>query len=87
MKITDEHKQQIEGIILEMKSQNQACLRDFECYESNLEKLCKVESEGPFDDIICDSDDTRCCGLSFTAQSKRYCRCLLRKYICEHFHR
>lgn len=87
MVITDEHKQQIEGIILEMKSQKPSCLRGFECYKSNLKKLCKVEGIGAFGDIICDSDNARCCGFSFVALSKRYCKCPLRRYICAHFHR
>ncbi|MHC4264555.1 MAG: hypothetical protein ACYSUK_01325 [Planctomycetota bacterium] len=87
MLIIDEHKRRIEGIISEMKSQKHSCVKNFECYKSKLEKLCKVEGIGPFGDIICDSEDAQCCGFSFSAMSKRYCQCPLRRYICSYFHR
>ena len=87
MIITDKHKEQVESIISEMKSQGHPCVKDFECYTSKFEKLCKIKGIGSFDDIECDSEDAKCCEFSFIAFSKRFCKCPLRRYISENFHK
>jgi hypothetical protein len=87
MQVTQEHRQRMESIIEEMQSSGVKCLRDFQCYQSSLEKLCKIKGVGAFDNVECYSEEARCCGLSFAVDSKRFCKCPLRKYISQNFRR
>ena len=87
MKISQEHRQQMEKIIANMKREGPKCLKDYGCYESALEKLCPIKGIGTYDEIKCLGEEARCCGLSSTSMSKRYCGCPLRRYISANFHR
>jgi hypothetical protein len=87
MEIAVEHREQMERMIGEMRNSRIQCLKDFECYRSSLEKLCRIKGVDAFDTIECNSQEACCCGLSFCAVSKLFCRCPLRRYISEHFHR
>ena len=87
MQISQEHKNQMQAIIAKMRQDGVKCLKDFQCYTSSLEKLCKVKGIGPFDSIQCVNDDAGCCGLSFTVPWEVFCKCPLRRYICANFHR
>ena len=40
-----------------------------------------------YDYIECGNLDSKCCGFSFAAMSHLYCKCALRRYIVENFHR
>ena len=86
MEITAKHRSKIEEIMEDMIRNGKKCTRDFECYRSSFEKLCKIKGVGAFDEIECKTEDTRCCGESFTAVSKHFCKCPLRKYISINFH-
>ena len=85
MQISQEHKNKMEAIIEEMKRDDSNCLRDFQCYMSSLEVLCKIKGIGVFDMIRCASKDARCCGLSFTVGGEGFCKCPLRRYISANF--
>ena len=87
MEISPVHKKKIEDIVSDMRTHGIKCLKDFECYRSSLETLCKVKGIGAFDTIECATEDGQCCGLSFAAVGDRYCKCPLRRYIAEHFRR
>lgn len=87
MEIAIEHREQMKNIIAEMQANRIQCLKDFDCYKSALERLCKIKGIDAFDTIECNSEAARCCGLSFSAFSKRFCRCPLRRYISESFRR
>ena len=87
MQITQEQKQRMEEIMADMPAHGINCRRNFQCYRSSLENLCKVEGIGAFDTIECDAKDASCCGLSFAAAGKRYCKCPMRRYIAGHFRR
>jgi hypothetical protein len=87
MEITQEHRQNIEHIIEQMQNQGIECLKNFECYTSSLDKLCKIKGIGAFGMLECYSADAEKCGLSFVALSKHFCRCPLRKYIAASFHK
>ena len=87
MYINNEQTERIEEIISEMKRNKIHCAKDFECYTSNLEKLCEIKGIGSFDEIECDSKDAVHCHLSFEAVGKRFCKCPLRRYISANFHR
>ena len=87
MQISQEHKNEMETIIAEMRQGTVKCRKDFQCYTSSLEKLCKVKGIGAFDSIQCVSESARCCGLSFVIHGQIFCKCPLRRYICANFHR
>ena len=86
MEISQEHKNKMETIIAEMQRDAVKCLKDYECYTSFLEKLCKVKGIGVFDTIKCANEEGRCCGRSFTFHEENFCECPLRRYICINFH-
>lgn len=80
MEITQEHEQRMQEIMRGMQ-----CSKDFECYKSRFENLCKVR-------IICEGKLVKCldeggqiCEFGFTFGSGRFCKCSLRKYIAENF--
>ena len=85
MDIPVEHVEQMEEIMVDMREHPPNCLKDFRCYKSSLEDLCKVKGIGVFDTIQCMSGDARCCAFSFGVMEDRYCQCPLRRYIAEHF--
>ena len=87
MEITLEQGEQMETIIAGMRTGRVPCQKDFECYSSSLEQLCRVKGIGAFDTIECSSENARCCGFSFAALQTRYCKCPLRRYIAANFHR
>ncbi|MCK5171778.1 MAG: hypothetical protein KAR47_00190 [Planctomycetes bacterium] len=85
MEISEKCKQEMEAISTEMQNHGVECRKDFRCYRSSLENLCKVKGIGVFDTIECADEGALCCGLSFAAVGKRYCKCPLRRYIAVHF--
>lgn len=88
MEISQEHRGNMEYIIKTMQAEGIECSKDFECYKSGLEKLCEVKHIDVYDNIECKSPDAMCCGHSFLALgTHRYCKCPLRRYIAQHFHR
>ncbi len=87
MDATETQRKSVLDIIGEMTAEGMHCRKNFVCYKSGFEILCKVKGIGTFDEIRCDSADAKCCGLSFEVLSRRYCQCPLRRYIAEHFHR
>ena len=87
MEIAGAQISSILAIIAEMRANHLLCRKKFECYESSFENLCKVKHIGAFDEIECDSKDAQHCGLSFDAVSHQYCKCPLRRYVAQNFHR
>lgn len=87
MEITREQAQQMENIISEMQSAKPKCIKNYQCYRSNLHDLCKVKGIGTFDEIKCNAEENLCCGLSESHLGERFCNCPLRRYIAEHFRR
>ena len=87
MQIAQEHKNRMETIIEEMQRETVKgeCLKDFECYTSSFEKLCKIKGIGAFDMIQCLSKYAGCCGLSFSFHGEGFCECPLRRYISANF--
>lgn len=80
MEITQEHERRIQEIMSEMQ-----CSKDFKCYKSGFEKLCKAR-------IICDGSLIECleekaqpCELGFSFGYGYFCNCTLRKYIARNF--
>ena len=85
VELTEKHKQQIEIIIADMKSKNINCLKDYECYKSGIEKLCKAIKISTL--IECLSEEACVCGLSLSFSKSALCECPLRRYILQNFNR
>jgi len=82
MKITQEHKTEIEDIISGM-----ACPKDFKCYKSGFEDLSKAKVFQDGELIECLDDSSSLCKFSFGFGSGYYCKCPLRKYIAKYFYK
>ena len=79
MEITQELRTQIEEIMSSME-----CSKDFKCYKSGFEDLCKTKIFQDGDLIECIDESAWSCKLSFRFGSGYYCKCPLRKYIVKH---
>ena len=77
-----EHVEQIEQITKSMK-----CSKDFECYKSNFETLCKIKNIGDGKVIECSPENRAACEYRFTFMGKDLCKCELRHYIARNFNK
>jgi hypothetical protein len=82
MEVTQEHRTQIEEIISGME-----CPKDFKCYKSGFEDLCKTKIFQDGDLIECVDTSSWLCKLSFGFGRGYFCKCPLRKYIAKNFYR
>lgn len=57
------------------------CPKDFICYKSGFEKLCKADDVGRKNLLICLEEDPLDCKFSLPIGSTYYCQCPLRNYI------
>ena len=80
MEITKEQKKEIREIISGMK-----CPKNFECYESGFEKLCKAKIFLDGEMVRCLEEITQSCKFSFNFGLGYFCECPLRKYIARNF--
>jgi len=73
------HKKEIERIIGQMQ-----CSKDFECYTSGFETLCKAEDVGMESHLACLEERPFECKFSVGFLGDRYyCKCPLRVYIAK----
>jgi hypothetical protein len=82
MEITQEHKTQIEEIISGIE-----CPKDFECYKSGFENLCKILIFGDGELVECLGKSKQQCNFSFSFGLGYFCKCPLRIYIAKNFNR
>ncbi len=82
MEITQEHKTQIEEIISGIE-----CPKDFECYKSGFENLCKTRIFQDGEVVECLGESLRLCKFSFNFWFGYFCKCPLRRYITKNFNR
>jgi len=80
MDITQEHESKIREIIGGMK-----CKKDFECYRSGFENLCKVKIGVDAMLIDCKEENANNCDFSLSFGFGYICTCPLRKYIAKNF--
>jgi hypothetical protein len=73
-----DHNKEIERIIDQMH-----CHKDFTCYNSGLEELCKARDTGMKSFLECLDENGFACSFSMPFGYKRYCQCPLRVYIAE----
>ncbi len=74
--VDEETKTKIEEIIGGMR-----CPKDFQCYKSGFETLCKVKEVGLEQYLECLEENPRDCELSFPFGDGYFCQCPLRVYI------
>lgn len=76
------HTEQIEQIIRSMK-----CAKDFECFKSGFQKLCKVKNVGEGKIIECSPENRFPCEYRFSFMGKTFCKCQLRYYIARNLNK
>lgn len=80
MEITQEHDSKIQEIVRGMQ-----CHRDFECYKSGLENLCKTEIVGDAKLVECLEEKAKTCEYVLSFGFGYICICPLRHYIAKNF--
>ena len=82
MEIAQKHDSKIQEIMEGMQ-----CNRDFECYKSGFENLCKTGIVGDAKLVECLEEEARNCDYVFSFGHGNICICQLRHYIAKNFHR
>lgn len=80
----EQHQQtkQIEQIIGSMK-----CSKDFECFKSGFQKLCKVNVIGDGKVVECSPENRGKCEFRFSFLGNSLCKCELRYYIARNLNK
>jgi hypothetical protein len=78
MKWTQEQRQEIEKIASGLN-----CSKDFRCYKSGSEKLCKARDFGMEEYIDCLEENPEKCEFSLPFGEGYLCKCALRIYIAK----
>jgi hypothetical protein len=73
-----DYKREIEGIIGEM-----TCPKDFKCYKSGLESLCKAGFVHKQSFLRCLEKTPTKCKFSLSFEEACFCKCPLRVYIAK----
>ena len=73
-----EHKEKIEQIMAEMN-----CPKDFKCYKSDFEKLCKAKDNGLNGYADCLESDWDTCPFKLSFGYGKFCCCPLRVYFAQ----
>jgi hypothetical protein len=73
-----EYEKELEEIVNGMK-----CPRDFKCYKSGFDALCKARYFGLDSFLLCEEEDSTACKFTFRLGRTFYCQCPLRKYIAK----
>jgi hypothetical protein len=72
------HKKEIEKIIGQMQ-----CPKDFQCYKSGFEVLCKARDVRLYSYVQFLEEDPRDCLFLLPIPHTKYCECPLRVYIAK----
>ena len=59
------------------------CPKDFECYKSGYDNLCKAEDIGIESFLVCLEEDPVSCKFSIPYGDAYFCQCPLRVYIAK----
>ena len=59
------------------------CPKDFQCYKTKYEKLCKTDYFGETNVLLCLEEEPQSCTFSLSYKERYYCQCPLRNYIAE----
>lgn len=58
-----------------------SCSKDFVCFESGFERICKARDDGLKDYLICLESDPSQCNFALAFGTAYYCHCPIRVYI------
>ena len=72
----EEQKRRIEEIMAGMK-----CEKDFECYKSGFDKICKARDWGLPDYVDCMENSSTICKFKVPYGDGVFCSCPLRVYV------
>ena len=78
----EEQKRKLEELIDDLK-----CPKDFICYRSGLEELCKAEDIGHESFLVCRDEGGELCNFSMNYGKGLFCKCPLRIYIAKELKR
>lgn len=80
MQITVKHQKDIERIITDIE-----CPKDFVCYQSEFEHVCKAKDIGleNYLDCLGEATSTMLCPFSLSFGNSYMCRCPLRVYLAK----
>jgi hypothetical protein len=78
MELTEAHRQEIEKIASGIK-----CSKNFECYKSGPEKLCKARDIGLEQYVECLGEKPHTCDFSLSFGQGYFCTCPVRIYIAK----
>ena len=73
-----DHEKELQDIIGSL-----ACPKDFKCYKSGFETLCKAKDIGLYSILECLEEDSALCLFSINVHDAYYCECPLRIYIAK----
>lgn len=82
MQLDEEYTRQVEKIISVTE-----CPKDFVCYKSEFENLAKVRIIGDAKLVECLEKSPQTCEFGFSFEHGSFCKCPLRRYIAENFHK
>jgi hypothetical protein len=82
MEITQEHDSKIQEIMRGMQ-----CRRDFECYKSRFENLCRAGIVGDAIMVECLEEKAKNCKFGHSFGLGYICKCPLRNYIARNFNK
>jgi hypothetical protein len=78
MNLDPKRKEEIEKIILGFQ-----CPKDFKCYKTGFENLCKAKDGGLEDYLVCLEKNSKSCPFVLTFGFGYFCTCPLRCYIAK----
>lgn len=74
--MNEEQKKRIEEIMAGME-----CEKDFECYKSGFERICKAEDIGLLEHAKCLEEIQTICKFKIPYRDEVFCSCPLRVYV------
>ena len=60
-----------------------SCAKDFQCYKSGFEKLCRAKIVGNGKMVECSPENEGSCEFRFSFMKKSFCKCPLRYHIAK----
>jgi hypothetical protein len=74
-------------IALQEITRDVSCPKNFQCYKSGFQDLCKVRDVGMQTFVECYQEDPCNCTFSFSLYGWNYCRCPVRVYVVKNLTR
>ena len=75
----------VEKLIIELLKDGIRCPKNFSCYKSKYESVCKAGFVGKLGVLCCLEENPQECIFSLLSNEKYYCQCTIRKYLAKKF--